>query len=342
MTVETIHSEIIRHSEGRVGFITLNRPRTLNALTSAMVRKIHAALRLHEADPAVEIIVIRSSSPRAFCAGGDMREIRERVLMGQHGDAMRFFTEEYALNLAIANAAKPYVAWMDGIAMGGGLGLSVHGRFRIVTERSVLAMPETAIGFFPDVGASHFLARLPHHAGRWLGLTGARIGGAEGVALGLATHQVLSDAQGLLMAALIHGDRPVAEVIEHHSVGVDTPSRRASLVRRGAWFAGSSLEHIERVLDAQGDNSDAVALRAALRSASPHALGITLDLLSAGARLDLRACLERELEAAGRAIRHPDFIEGVRAVIVDKDHRPRWHVAPDRAVPPRRMAWRAI
>ena len=179
-------------TNGAIGELILCNDRTLNALTHADINALHAGLAAHEANPLVRAVLIRSESDRAFCAGGDMKQIREHVLAEQFDAINAFFTDEYALNLAIAQCTKPYIALMHGIAMGGGLGISVHGSVRIVTESSILAMPESRIGFFPDVGASYFLPRLPRRAGWWLGLTAASVKAQEAVQVGLATHFVQS------------------------------------------------------------------------------------------------------------------------------------------------------
>jgi enoyl-CoA hydratase len=318
-----MEDNVLSHRQGRAGYITLNRPNALNALTLPMVRGVHMALQVHLADPQVEVIVIRSSSAKAFCAGGDMRLIRELCLADRYDEAMQFFEEEYRLNLAIANCTKPYVAWLDGIAMGGGLGLSVHGRYRIVTERSVLAMPETAIGLFPDVGASHFLPRLPHRAGWWMGLTGARVTGAEALALGLATHYVPSSEAAALTAALTDAGESVDSVLAPWSQSQDAEAFMGRMRGHARFFTVDSLGEVVRRLKSD-DGPDAPALLSQLDALSPMALELSWHLLAEGERSSLDECLSRELQAGSRAIRHPDFVEGVRAMLVDKDRRPTW------------------
>lgn len=323
MTAAT--DDITHHRQGRAGFIVLNRPQALNALTLPMIRGLQAALDAHVADPAVELIVARSTTPRAFCAGGDMRRIRELSLAGCIADAMQFFREEYALNLAIAECPKPYVAWMDGIVMGGGLGLSVHGRHRLVTERSVLAMPETAIGFFPDVGGSFFLPRLPMNAGRWVGLTGTRLSGDESVVLGLATQRIDSADEAALMDALA-AEGEVA--LPRFARAVDEQAIRTCLEPRGRWFEGADIAAIDaRLAAVAADDQDAARLLATLRSMSPYAMRTSLALLDRGRGHSLRKALDDELRLTETVIQHPDFIEGVRAVLVDKDRQPRWQPA---------------
>lgn len=324
--------DITHHRQGRAGFIVLNRPQALNALTLPMIRGLQAALDAHVADPAVQVIVVHASTPRAFCAGGDMRRIRELSLEGRIDEAMTFFREEYALNLAIATCPKPYVAWMDGIVMGGGLGLSVHGRHRLVTERSVLAMPETAIGFFPDVGGSFFLPRLPMNAGRWVGLTGTRLNGDEATVLGLGSQRLDSGDQAALFSALADDGAPVQAVIDRFARRVDDTEIRARFARRGRWFEGADIAAIDANLTAAAATAtdadpDAATLRATLRSMSPYAMRTSLALLERGRGHTLPQALDDELALTETVIQHPDFIEGVRAVLVDKDRQPRWQPA---------------
>jgi enoyl-CoA hydratase/carnithine racemase len=303
---------------GRAGLITLNRPAALNALTLPMIRAIQVALDAHLADPAVQVIVIRSASAKAFCAGGDMRRIRELSLAGAFDEIASFFREEYALNLAINRCAKPFVALIDGIAMGGGLGLSIHGRHRVVTEHASLAMPETAIGFIPDVGASHFLSQLDPAIGMWLALTGARISANEAFAVGLATQFTRREQLAALLAAL--GDAAagtIDEVLRRFAEEVDTGTALEALQQRAAGFDAPTLD---AVLAAWRAASGAQALAAF----SPAALAQTFELLRVAKGKSLAGCLALEFEQSMIAARHADFIEGARAVLVDKDRQPRW------------------
>ena len=303
---------------GRAGLITLNRPAALNALTLPMIRHIRVAFDAHLADPAVQVIVIRSASPKAFCAGGDMRRIRELSLAHEFDEIASFFTEEYALDLAIAECSKPYVALIDGIAMGGGLGLSVHGRHRVVTEHALMAMPETAIGFIPDVGASFFLSKLEPAIGMWLALTGARVNAGEAVVTGLATHLTRREHLPGLLAALAEvraGD--VEAVLQRFAEAPPASEVLASLRRRATGFDAARLDDVLAAWRAAEGSH-------ALTAFSPAALRRTFALLHAAQGQPLRACLALEFEASMLAARHPDFIEGARAVLVDKDRNPRW------------------
>lgn len=318
MTFQTPREDVVAERAGRAGLITLDRPAALNALTLPMIRQIRAALDKHLADPAVEVIVIRSTSPKAFCAGGDMRRIRELSVASDFDEIAAFFTDEYALNLAISECTKPYVALIDGIAMGGGLGLSVHGQHRVVTEHAMLAMPETAIGFIPDVGASYFLSRIDPAVGMWLALTGARVGGAEAVASELATQLTPRDRLPALLAEL--GDAStgsVEAVLQRHAEPIERQPLQAALRERAAGF---DAERYADVLASWRAKSGAAALLAF----SPAALASSFDLLRAARGKSLRECLAIEFELSMAYARHPDFIEGARAVLVDKDRKPRW------------------
>lgn len=313
-----IDSEIDIERIGRAGVITLNRPAALNALTLPMIRAIQRGLDHHLADPAVQVIVIRSSSPRAFCAGGDMRRIRELSLAGAFDEIAAFFQDEYALNLAINRCAKPFVALLDGIAMGGGLGLSIHGRHRIVTEHASLAMPETAIGFIPDVGASHFLSRLEPAIGMWLALTGARIDATAALAVGLVTQMTRREHLAALLAALADASAgPIDAVLQRFAGEADTAAALAALRQRATGFDAPRLDAVLATWQA-ASGADALA------AFSPAAVAQTFALLNAAQGKSLAECLALEFDGSMHAARHADFIEGARAVLVDKDRKPRW------------------
>ncbi|MFD8590687.1 enoyl-CoA hydratase/isomerase family protein [Streptomyces sp. NPDC059637] len=306
------------------GHLLLDRPAALNALDLSMVRAIHSALLDWHDDPAVGAVVVSSSSPKAFCAGGDIRAVREGVLSGDREAVRAFFTEEYRLNRLIAEYPKPYVAVVDGFAMGGGLGISVHGSARVVTERASFAMPETRIGFFPDIGASHFLPRLPGGTGMYLGLTGARISAGAAVECGLATHFVPSaDLPALERDLVGGGGRDVAGALAAHARPAPASELTAHREQIDHCFGAASLEEVLGRLEADGGEWAREVL-AELRRASPTALAVTFELLRRGARSTLAECLERELRLGEALTREPDFAEGVRAVLVDKDRSPAW------------------
>lgn len=319
---------VLASLEGSAGVLTLDRPAALNALTTPMIESIGRALDGFGRDPGVRTVLLRGSTPRAFCAGGDMRRIRELCLAGEHAEAERFFATEYALNRRLAGLDLPLVSLVDGVCMGGGLGLSVHGRWRVATPRAQFAMPETALGFFPDVGGSFFLPRLPAALGRWLGLTGARLDGAEAVALGLATHLVPAERLDDLQVALARrGAASVAEVLDAHAVPASAPRLAAIAADCAATFgAGGGRDELFAALERRGGGFARAALDELAR-ASPHSLEVTLALFAAGQWDSLAGCLARELAAARAILRHPDFVEGVRAVLVDKTRDPRWRPA---------------
>jgi enoyl-CoA hydratase len=311
---------------GQIGELVLDRPKALNALTLPMIRALRAGLDSFVADEKVRAIVIRAAGEKAFCAGGDVREVREMVLRGDPAAVHDYFAEEYALNAAIAACPKPYVALIDGICMGGGLGLSVHGRYRVVTERARFAMPETAIGFFPEVGGTFFLPRLPGATGRWLGLTGARLAGAATVTAGLATHATSAARLPALLEALRNTADPVDDVLAAFAEPVPPGPFAAARAEIDALFAAESLDSLFAAAKAaQSPFGREVA--ATLGRMSPHSLAVTDRLLAEGRDSSLATCLARELATADEITRHPDFAEGIRAVLVDKDGAPKWQPA---------------
>ncbi len=310
-----------------VGWLVLDRPEALNALDLEMVTLMTGALESWRTDEDVRAVVVTSSTPKAFCAGGDIRAVREAAVRRAPGAVRAYFAAEYALNAAIAGFPKPYVALIDGYALGGGLGVSVHGRYRVVTERAALAMPETGIGFFPDIGASYFLPRLRGSVGMYLGLTGARISGAAAVECGLATHYVDSSGLPALTAEIARcGGRVVGDVITRYSAAPPPSELRGLHQAIDQCFSGPSLDGVLERLSAEGTEWASETL-ATLRRTSPSCLVITFELLRRGARSSLAECLERDLRLAERVAVTPDFGEGVRAALVDKDRRPVWNPA---------------
>ncbi|MBO9477147.1 enoyl-CoA hydratase/isomerase family protein [Shimia sp. R11_0] len=315
--------DVIVDKKGRAGVISLNRPKAMNALNLRMIRAIDAALTWFQKDAELDFVVLRSNHDRAFCAGGDMRAVRELVLAEKFAQAERFFEEEYALIKRIATFEKPYISLIDGVCMGGGLGLSVHGDYRIATERALFAMPETMIGFFPDVGGSHFLSRMPSHAGIWMGLTGASVRGFDAHGLGISTHMTVADCMGDLFDALCYGDARLPDILDEFCASLGYQPDTLLLSDTTHCFNQPTLCSIMDCLEKHTSKRREVALNV-LRKASPRSLQETLTLLRNGQHLSLVECLDRELEAMRRAIRHPDLAEGVRAVLVDKDHDPNW------------------
>ena len=311
---------VIARRDDRVGRMVLNRPQALNALDLPMIRACTRALEAWRDDPHVHAVVIEGEGDRAFCAGGDVRALRQYELDGEHHRAETFFREEYVLNLMIATYPKPYIALIDGICMGGGIGVSVHAPYRVATERAAFAMPETAIGFFPDIGATFFLPRLPGEIGTYLGLTGVRMQGADAVHAGLATHFARREDLAALARALAD-DGPAA--LAAHTVPLPGFSLAAERAAIDHCFGAHDMIDIVRRLDAVGGEWAAKTL-AALRTVSPSALCWTLEALRRGAHLTLPKCQAAELALTRTTMRHPDFAEGVRAMVVDKDRKPRW------------------
>jgi len=317
--------DVIFESRGRIGVVTLNRPQALNALTLAMVVDIDRRLTAWADDPDIAAVVIRSAGGRAFCAGGDIRALYEAA---RRGDAYThdFYREEYRLNHRIKTYPKPHIALIDGIVMGGGVGLSVHGSHRVASERSVFAMPETGIGFFPDVGGTWFLPRCPGQLGTYLGLTGARLGAADMLYGSIATHHCPSDRFESLLDDLERSS-VVTEVLDRRATEAGEPSLAQHRAVIDRCFAADTGEEILRRLDREpGDWAKETA--AVLRRKSPTSLKIVLRQLRLGAELpDFAAAMRLEYRLSQRCVGSHDFLEGVRAAVVDKDQAPRWEPA---------------
>ncbi|MGA7673634.1 MAG: enoyl-CoA hydratase/isomerase family protein [Rhizomicrobium sp.] len=318
-------SDILFETRGAAGLITLNRPRALNALTHAMVVAMKAQLDAWAADSEIACVVIRGAGERAFCAGGDIRAIAESGRAGTPY-ALDFWRDEYILNAAIKHYPKPYMALMHGIAMGGGLGVSAHGNFRVVDDTALAAMPETGIGFFPDVGGSYFLSRSPGEIGMYLALTGARLKTADALYAGIATHLVRAEIWPLLIDGLAQGENP-AELLSE----IETwPAPEAPLAEQRVaidnLFGLPSVEEILEGLDEEGDEW-AASTAAAIRTKSPTSLKIAFREVREGKTLIFDDCMRMEFRIASRILAGCDFFEGVRAAIVDKDGAPKWRPA---------------
>jgi enoyl-CoA hydratase/carnithine racemase len=316
---ETTEPTIIARREGSAGTLLMNRPKTLNALDLAMIRGFQAAIDAWRGDAAVRLVILEGAGGRAFCAGGDVRRIRELAIAGDTDEVEAFFREEYAVNRGIATFGKPWVSLIDGVCMGGGIGLSVHGKPVVVTEHAMLAMPETAIALFPDVGTSYVLPRLPGAIGTWLALTGARLKGADAVHAGLATHYVPRERLAGLREALLGGDVGVLARFAETPPPASFAEHRAAIDR---CFGQPTVLGIIQALEAEG-TAWAAEQVAILRRMSPTSLCVSLELIQRGRALTLDQCLAAELALTRGVIhRHPDFREGVRAVLVDKGNPP--------------------
>ncbi|GHH49791.1 enoyl-CoA hydratase/isomerase family protein [Streptomyces candidus] len=317
---------VLVHIEGRAGHLVLNRPRALNALTHPMVRTLDAALAAWESDPGVETVVLSGAGGRGLCAGGDIRAIHDDARDGDGRATEAFWWDEYRLNARIARFPKPYVALMDGIVMGGGVGVSAHGGVRVVTERSRVAMPETGIGFVPDVGGTHLLARAPGELGTYLALTGTAVGAADALQCGLADHFVPSDRLADLVADL--AVVPAREAVRRRAT--DAP-QDGLLDGAREWidhcFAGDTAEEIVGRLTDTGVRAAKEAAETLLAK-SPTSVKVTLEAVRRARALgSLERVLVQEYRVSCTALRGPDLVEGVRAQIIDKDRDPRWSPA---------------
>ncbi|KAI1289457.1 3-hydroxyisobutyryl-CoA hydrolase, mitochondrial [Halotydeus destructor] len=310
--------------------ITLNRPAALNALNLSMIRKIHPQLKKWETGADVKMVIIKQAGEKAFCAGGDVKAICLAGKGSKLGD--EFFREEYRLNNQIGSYSLPYVAFLNGIVMGGGVGLSVHGAFRVATEKAVFAMPETAIGFFPDVGGSHFLPRLPGKLGLFLGLTGHRLEGRDLFKAGIATHFCPSSKLPELEEALERLEKPELSKIHqiltkfHEQWESDYYkefSLKANIGRINSAFGGNSVEEIMGALSKDGSDFSKQQIDK-LSKMSPTSLKVTFEEIKRGADLSLADCLRMEYRMAQHCMVNHDFFEGVRALLVDKTQNPKW------------------
>ncbi|WP_149540848.1 enoyl-CoA hydratase/isomerase family protein [Siccirubricoccus phaeus] len=318
---ETAEPTLVTRLEGAAGTLLMNRPKTLNALDLEMIRGFQAALDAWKDDPAVQLVLLEGAGGKAFCAGGDVRRIREFAIAGDTAAIEAFFAEEYAVNRGIALFGKPWISLIDGVCMGGGIGVSIHGAPRVVTEHALMAMPETAIALFPDVGTSYSLPRLPGAIGTWLALTGARLRGGDAVAAGLATHFVQRAKLPALRQALLGGDPAVVAQFTETPPEASFAPHRAAIDR---CFSQDSVAGILAALEAEGTAWAAEQVKV-LRRMSPTSLAVSLLLLRRGAGASLDECLAMELALTRSVVnKHPDFREGVRSVLVDKDGTPSW------------------
>ncbi|WP_338486770.1 enoyl-CoA hydratase/isomerase family protein [Pseudomonas trivialis] len=332
--VDTHTTDVLAEVRNHIGHLTLNRPAGLNALTLDMVRSLSRHLQAWADDPQVYAVVLRGAGEKAFCAGGDIRSLYDSFKAGDtlHED---FFVEEYALDLAIHHYRKPVLALMDGFVLGGGMGLVQGADLRVVTERSRLAMPEVAIGYFPDVGGSYFLPRIPGEIGIYLGVTGVQIRAADALYCGLADWYLeserltdldqklddlrwhgapLKDLQGVLARLAVQQlpDAPLAglrRAIDHFFALPDVPSM---------------VEQLQQVTVADS-HEWAITTASLMQTRSPLAMAVTLEMLRRGRRLPLEQCFALELHLDRQWFEHGDLIEGVRALIIDKDKAPRWN-----------------
>lgn len=322
-------SDIIFEAMSEWGVITLNRPEQLNALTFGMVKAMRAKLIEWERSPAIKAVLIKGAGEKAFCAGGDIRWLYDNAKKDVD-HACEFFREEYRLNALVHHFVKPYVALIDGIVMGGGVGVSVHGDFRVAGDRTLFAMPETGIGMFPDVGGGHFLPRLHDGLGLYYALTGARAKAADAMAAGVATHYVATEQTPALekaLMALSFGNNPHAAIEALLDSWSGDPGEahvneiRPALTRL---FTGhATFDDFHAALKADGHDVAGDMLRV-LGRMSPTSLKLTFEQMRRGFSLDFDDNMKMEFRIVRRVMEGHDFFEGVRALIVDKDKNPRW------------------
>ncbi|MCU1478813.1 MAG: caiD 3 [Subtercola sp.] len=325
MTEEAVaEPEVIFEKRGRLGLITLNRPRAINALNHSMVKAIAAMLTEWRDDDSVATVAITGSGERGLCAGGDIVSIYRDASSGDISGTVQFWRDEYALNMLIATYPKPYVAVMDGIVLGGGIGVSAHGSHRIVTERSKLGMPETGIGFVPDVGGTWLLSHAPGEFGTYVALTAGSVNGADAIAMGLADWWLPSASIPQLLEALERRD--ASEVV----LLLATEPPESALVAEQEWIDRAfAFDSVTAIVDALQASSVAAARDAAatVSAKSPTALAVTLESLRRAKNLGLAETIEQEFRVSLRAVVAHDLVEGVRAQVIDKDRNPKWRPA---------------
>jgi len=324
----TDDSDILFEQRGGLGIITLNRPKALNSLSTDMCAQMDAALITWAGDAAIKAVVIQGAGEKAFCAGGDVKTLAENSPEDHHM-ATEFFATEYVMNSRIYHFPKPYIALLDGITMGGGVGVSVHGSHRIITEKTLFAMPESAIGLIPDVGGSYFMPRLPGRLGLYLGLTGARLRGADILYSGIGTSYMASDKIAAFVAALAAADigdagdvdRVIADFAE--DPGPAPLDEFRDLI--DAAFSEDSIEDILDHLDAI-DHEWAGNTLAQLKKMSPISMKVIIEQILRGASLEFNDAMKMEFRIVNHIVAYQsDFYEGVRAVLIDRDQNPSWN-----------------
>lgn len=319
-TMSSQEQSVLFETVNNAGVITINRPKALNALNTPIVEKLLVQLR--EWENQKSLVIIKGAGDKAFCAGGDVKAAIDKV------EGPKFFRIEYNVNYLISKYKIPYIAIINGITMGGGLGISVHGRYRIATEKTMIAMPETKIGLMPDVGGSYFLPRLPVNLGLYLGLTGDRLKGRDVMKAGIATHYVPSKRLYELEVLLSRctNDIEINSLLSNFHEASDDFTLADNIKHINYCFAASTIEEIiERLEKVQNDWSKKTL--ETLMQMCPGSLKITLRALQRGAQLDLGQCLKMEFRITSRAPDSHDFPEGVRALLIDKDNNPKWKPA---------------
>lgn len=329
MQIEEINFEELPGTQGNVGLITLNRPQALNALNHHMFNALDHYLSAWESNSGIKAVIIRAVPGRAFCAGGDVRLAYERKQMND-SRLEHFFRDEYAMNKRIFHFPKPYIALLNGITMGGGAGISIHGSHRVATEHMLFAMPETGIGFFPDIGASYFLSRLPYKMGFYLGITGETIAYNDCHAIGLVDEVIAVDAQDNLVQMIVDSILPdkhaVTDIIKQFSISVPKSfllEHKSDITNA---FSKNSVESITHTLQAL-DETWCKSIAEIIKKKSPTSLKVTLQELIRAEQLNFDECMQMEYGIMQQFLHSHDFFEGIRAALIDKDRNPQWKPA---------------
>lgn len=324
-----VYFEELEGEGGDLGVINLNRPQVLNSLNHDMVLAIHEHLDLWAAKKSIKAVIIRAVSGRAFCAGGDLKTTFEKYKADDES-LQHFFRDEYSLNARIFHYPKPYIAFLDGITMGGGVGISIHGSHRVGTENLLFAMPETGIGFFPDVGGTYFLPRIANHIGYYLGLTGERIKVNDAYALKIVTQNIKSSALPTVLQALLNKSFDAKNPKESVTAILNEFNEsevKSDLITHQAFFDGAfkkrTVEEIIEFLQVD-QNEYSQKILDAFQKKSPTSLKVTLKALQQGAKLDFDECMKQEYRLVCHFLKNHDFMEGIRALLINKDQQPKW------------------
>ncbi len=326
----TLAAEVLFEERGCLGIITLNRPKALNSLSTGMCVLMDEALVKWAGDDAIRAVIIQGAGEKAFCAGGDVKTLAENS-PADHHKATEFFATEYVMNSRIYHFPKPYIALLDGITMGGGVGVSVHGSHRIITERCLFAMPESAIGLIPDVGGSYFMPRLPGNLGMYLGLTGARLKGADILYAGIGTSYMTSDRIDAFVASLAEAEIEDATDVDRIIADFAADPGEAPLDEFrdliDAAFDEQSIEDIMDHLDAI-DHEWAGKTLSKLKKMSPISMKVIVEQILRGGELEFNDAMKMEYRIVSHIVSYQsDFYEGVRAVLIDRDQNPTWNPA---------------
>ena len=318
----------LQGKNGKIGLVTLNRQKALNAITHEMFKLLGEKLKKWQIDSNIKAVVVTAAEGRAFCAGGDVRKVYQKKISSDP-EIESYFHDEYEINRLIHHYSKPYIAFLDGITMGGGAGISIHGSHRVATENMVFAMPETTIGFFPDVGASYFLSRLPYNMGRYLGLLGATIKFSDAYELGLIDYVVSSEKINEIINALketeLKDHNAVSQILEKFH----KPAVKSELLQHKelieSSFSHGTVEEIIKSLESSNEFGKKAA--EIIKTKSPTSLKVALREIIAAESMSFDDCMDVEYKIMQQCLKSPDFFEGVRALLVDKDKDPKWQPA---------------